>query len=57
MQDRRSTKPEGPRQPGTRRILDAMKQLKEEAPGLLEEAALAAAELSKRGSDGGRKPQ
>jgi hypothetical protein len=45
------------RQPGMRRILDAMKQIEEEAPGLVNEAALAAAELSKARSDGGRMPQ
>jgi hypothetical protein len=45
------------RQPGMRRILDALKQIEEEAPGLVNEAALAAAELSKARGDGGRMPQ
>ena len=45
------------RQPGMRRILDAMRQIEEEAPGLLDDATLAASELSKTRSDGGRMPQ
>jgi hypothetical protein len=45
------------RRPGTRRILDALRQIEEEAPGLLEEAAFATAELSRTRSDGGRVPQ
>ena len=45
------------RQPGMRRILDALRQIGEEAPGLVEDAALAATELSKTRSDGGRVPQ
>jgi len=45
------------RQPGMRRILDAFKQIEEEAPGLVDIAALAAAELAKRRNDGGRVPQ
>jgi hypothetical protein len=57
MQDRKWMKLEELRQPGLRRILDALKQIEEEAPGLVDEAALAAAELSKRRSDGGRMPQ
>jgi hypothetical protein len=44
-------------QPGTRRILDAFKQIKKEDPGLVDAATLAAAELTKRRNDGGRVPQ
>ena len=45
------------RQPGMRRILDAVRQIEEEAPGLLDDATIAALELSKARSDGGRVPQ
>ena len=46
------------RQPGMRRILEALRQIEEEAPpGLLDDAALAATELTKTRSDGGRVPQ
>ena len=45
------------RQPGMRRILEALRQIEEEAPGLLDDATLAANELSKIRSDGGRVPQ
>ena len=45
------------RRPGMRRILDALKAIKEERPGLVEKATLAAGELAKRRSDGGRFPQ
>jgi hypothetical protein len=45
------------RQPGMRRILDALRQIEEEAPGLLDDATLAAIELSKPRGDGGRVPQ
>jgi hypothetical protein len=45
------------RQPGTRRILEALRQIEEEAPGLIGEAALAATELAKARGDGGRMPQ
>ena len=45
------------RQPGRRRILEALRQIEEEAPGLLDEAALAATELSKTRSNGGSQPQ
>jgi len=39
------------RRPGTRRILEALRQIEEEAPGFIDEAALAATELAKgRGS-------
>jgi hypothetical protein len=40
-----------------RRILDALKAIKEEEPGLLEEASLAAGELAKRRGDGGQIPE
>jgi hypothetical protein len=40
-----------------RRILDALRQIEEEAPGLVEDAVIAATELSKTRSDGGRVPQ
>lgn len=45
------------RQPGSRRILEALRQIEEEAPGLIDEAALAATELAKRRGSGGRVPQ
>ena len=57
MQKRKWMKLEELRQPGMRRILEAMKEIEEEAPGLVNEAALAAATLSRRRSDGGRMPQ
>jgi hypothetical protein len=44
------------RQPGMRRILDAMRQIQEEAPGLLDEALAASIEHAKR-QDGGHVPQ
>jgi hypothetical protein len=44
------------RQPGMRRILEALRQIEEEAPVLLDDATLAA-ELSRARSDGGRVPQ
>ena len=50
------------RQPGMRRILEALRQIEEEAPGLLDpglldDAALAATELSRTRSSGGHAPQ
>jgi len=57
MPDRKWISLEDLRQPGMRRIFDALKQIEEEAPGLVEDAAVAAAELSKVRSDGGRMPQ
>jgi hypothetical protein len=45
------------RQPGMRRILEAVRQIEDGAPGLLEGAALAATELCKTRNDGGRVPQ
>jgi len=44
--------------PGMRRILDAIKAIEDERPGLLEEASLAAEQLAKRRcDDGGRIPE
>ena len=48
---------EEPSPPGIRRVLDAMKAIREERPGLLEEASLAAGELAKDRGDGGRMPE
>ena len=45
------------RRPGTRRILDALRQLEDEVPGPLEDAALAATELAKGRGNGGHVPQ
>jgi hypothetical protein len=45
------------RQPGMRRVLEAMKAIEEERPGLVENAALAAGELAKNRGDGGRMPE
>ena len=45
------------RQPGMRRILEALRQIEEEAPGLLDDAALAATELPRTRSDGGHVPR
>ena len=45
------------RQPAMRRILEALRQIEEDAPGLLDDATLAATELSKTRSDGGHVPQ
>jgi hypothetical protein len=45
------------RQPGMRRILEALRQIEEEAPGLLDNATLAATELSRTRSNGGHVPQ
>jgi hypothetical protein len=44
------------RQPGMRRILDAMKQIEKEAPGLLDEALSASIDFAKC-SDSGHVPQ
>lgn len=57
MQNQKWMKLDELRRPGMRRIFEALKQLEEEAPGLVDEAALAAAELSKARNDGGRMPQ
>lgn len=56
MSDRKWTKLDDLRQPGMRRILDAMRQLEEEAPGLLDEALTASIERAKR-RNGGHVPQ
>lgn len=56
MSDRNWIKLDELRQPGMRRILDAMKQIEEEAPGLLDEAVTASIELAKR-RNGGHLPQ
>jgi hypothetical protein len=56
MSDRTLIEPEERRQPGMRRILDAMRELQKEAPGLLDEALTASIELAKR-RNGGRLPQ
>ena len=45
------------RRPGTRRVLEALRQIEEEAPGLIDEAVLAATELAKRRGSGGHVPQ
>ena len=45
------------RRPGARRLLEALRQIEEEAPGLIDEAALAATELAKGRGNGGRVPQ
>jgi hypothetical protein len=56
MSDRKWIKFDGLRQPGMRRILDAMKQIEVEAAGLLDAATTASIELTKRRDDG-RIPQ
>jgi hypothetical protein len=45
------------RRPGTRRILEALRQIEEEAPGLIDEATLAATEPAKGRGNGGHVPQ
>jgi len=57
MRKGKRTEREQPRRPGIRRILDALKAIKEERPGLVEKATLAAGELAKRRGDGGRIPE
>jgi hypothetical protein len=57
MQNGKWIKLDDLRQPGMRRVLEAMKQIEEEAPGLLDEAALAATQLSKGRGNGGHVPQ
>ena len=56
MSDRKWINFDEVRHPGMRRILEAMRQIEEEAPGLLDEAMTASIELAKR-RDGGRVPQ
>jgi hypothetical protein len=57
MRDGKWVKLDELRQPGSRRILEAMRLVEEEAPGLIDKASLAAAELQKSGADGGRVPE
>ena len=46
------------RQPGMRRVLEAMKSIEKERPGLIEDAMVAASELAKKNrGDGGRAPE
>jgi len=45
------------RRPGMRRVLEAMQEIENERPGLLEEAMLAAKEIAKSRGDGGRIPE
>ena len=40
------------RRPGMQRVLDAMRQIEEEAPGLLDEALTASIALAKQRGDG-----
>ena len=57
MRPMKSSEHEPFNRPGLRRILDAIKTIEDERPGLIEEARLAAEELAKRrGGDGGRIP-
>jgi len=57
MRDGKWIKLEELRQPGIRRVLEAMQLLEEEAPGLLDDATIAATELTKGRDEGGRTPQ
>lgn len=57
MQDKAKMTLDERRQPGLRRVLAAMKQVEDEVPGLVNEAAFAAEQLAKARSDGGRMPQ
>jgi hypothetical protein len=57
MRKDKRTKREQLRRPGMRRILDALKTIKEERPGLVEKATLAAAALAKCRGGGGRIPE
>ena len=57
MQDRKWMKLEELRPPGMRSVLGALKQIEEEAPGLVGEVTLTANALSKARNDGGRMPQ
>ena len=46
------------RQPGMRRVLEAMKAIEKERPGLIEDAMVADSELAKKNrGDGGRAPE
>jgi hypothetical protein len=57
MRDGKWVKLDELRQPGSRRILEAMRLVEQEAPGLIDQASFAAAELQKGGADGGRMPE
>jgi len=57
MRDGKWIKLEELRQPGIRRVLEAVQLLEEEAPGLLDDAIIAATELTKGRDEGGRTPQ
>jgi hypothetical protein len=48
---------EASRRPGMRRVLEAMQEIENERPGLLEQAMLAAKEIAKSRADGGRIPE
>jgi hypothetical protein len=52
MSDRKWIKLDDLRQPGLRRILDAMRQIEKEAPGLLDEALSASIDFAKRPDSG-----
>ena len=56
MSDRNRINRDELSQPGMRRILEAMRQIKEEAPGVLDEGLTASIELPKQ-RDGGHVPQ
>lgn len=45
------------RRPGMRRVLEAIQEIEDERPGLLEEAVLAAKQIAKSRGDGGRIPE
>jgi hypothetical protein len=57
MRPDKQTKHEGLRRPGKRRILDALRAIKKERPGLIEKASLAAGALAKRRGGGGQIPE
>jgi hypothetical protein len=54
MADTKWTKLSELQQPGLRRILDALRTVEEESPGLLERVTVAATELSKSRGEGGQ---
>jgi hypothetical protein len=45
------------RRPGMRRVLEAIEEIENERPGLLEDAVLAASEIAKNRGDGGRRSE
>ena len=57
MRPDKRTKHEDLRRPGERRILDALRAIKKERPGLVEKASLAAGALARRRGGGGRIPE